>query len=317
MKKILLTILLNLLTFSCIAQQNNFHFEGKKVVILGDSITHNGHYVTCLEYLLQKNLPGEKFDIISIGLSSETVSGLSEANHPFPRPCVLTRLESVLKLTKPDLLVSCYGMNDGIYHPQSEERMTAYKEGYKKFLTMGQQYGVKQFILLSPGLFEADAIKAKTITEGDFSYMKPYALYNNVLQDYGTYLKTLQNEQILNVDLNEPMLTFLQNKQKADASYKLNGDGIHPGDIGHWIMAIAVLEKIGYKFPLPSPEELLKIQNEDLFKLIRKRRELRSNAWLNYTCYSRGKKSVKSESAEAAETEAAKLQTEIDKLKMK
>ena len=66
------------------------------------------------------------------GLPSETVSGLSEPGHAggaFPRPDLHERLERVLEQTRPDLIVACYGMNDGIYHPFTEARFEKYQAG--------------------------------------------------------------------------------------------------------------------------------------------------------------------------------------------
>ncbi|GIS62881.1 MAG: hypothetical protein CM1200mP2_51060 [Planctomycetaceae bacterium] len=54
----------------------------------------------------------------NVGLSSETCWGTAP-NRPtlFPRPDVHERLDRVLKRIRPDVVVSCYGMNDGIYPP--------------------------------------------------------------------------------------------------------------------------------------------------------------------------------------------------------
>ena len=71
-------------------------------------------------------------EFLDLGLPSETVSGLTEPGHAggaFPRPDLHERLDRVLEKTKPDLLVACYGMNDGIYYPFSEDRFAKYKEG--------------------------------------------------------------------------------------------------------------------------------------------------------------------------------------------
>ena len=65
----------------------------KRVLWLGDSITQIGDYVTFAEYDLEKQYPVDRFDIVSIGLASETTSCLSEKTHPFPRPCVQERLQ--------------------------------------------------------------------------------------------------------------------------------------------------------------------------------------------------------------------------------
>ena len=90
--------------------------EKQKWLFLGDSIIQAGHYVDYIEtwYLLNE---AEAPDIIDLGVSSETVSNSSEPDHPFARPWLHSRLDDVLARIQPDLVVACYGMNDGIYHP--------------------------------------------------------------------------------------------------------------------------------------------------------------------------------------------------------
>ncbi|MEI2725571.1 MAG: hypothetical protein V9H26_19255 [Verrucomicrobiota bacterium] len=48
----------------------------------------------------------------------------------FPRPDLHERLGRVLEKTKPDQVVACYGMNDGIYLPFSEERFAEVSSGH-------------------------------------------------------------------------------------------------------------------------------------------------------------------------------------------
>src|SRR6476660_7203779 len=91
-----------------------------RIVFLGDSITHSGEYVTCLEAYLLTHFPERPYEIIDVGLPSETVSGLSEPGHAggaFPRPNLHERLDRVLQKLNPNLVIACYGMNDGIYYP--------------------------------------------------------------------------------------------------------------------------------------------------------------------------------------------------------
>ena len=101
----------------------------QRTLILGDSITQDGRWVSFLEYLLDRAGVAGEWDVISIGLGSETVSGLSEPSHPQPRPCVLDRLDAALAAVRPARVLACYGMNDGIYHPPSPERRAAYLRG--------------------------------------------------------------------------------------------------------------------------------------------------------------------------------------------
>ena len=150
---------------------------GKRVVLLGDSITQQGTYVSFLEYYLLRENPGLEFDLISVGLSSETASGLSEDDHPFPRPCIHTRLDDVLAKTKPAVLFACYGMNDGIYHPASPEREEAYQKGILQLVEKAKAAGVEKVILLSPGTFEGK----KTFSEPPHGYKRPHADYDQVL----------------------------------------------------------------------------------------------------------------------------------------
>eukprot|EP01034_Spumella_vulgaris_P046802 gene46802-58368_t len=71
----------------------------QRILILGDSITYGGNYVDFIETVIQTRAPEWRGEIISVGLSSETVSGLSEAGHAggkFPRPDLHERLARVL-----------------------------------------------------------------------------------------------------------------------------------------------------------------------------------------------------------------------------
>ena len=76
--------------------------------------------------------PRRKIEFLNLGLPSETVSGLSEPGHAggqFPRPDLHERLERVLEKTRPELVIACYGMNDGIYLPFDAERFRKFTNG--------------------------------------------------------------------------------------------------------------------------------------------------------------------------------------------
>ncbi|MEG1874402.1 MAG: hypothetical protein RR185_02440, partial [Angelakisella sp.] len=64
-----------------------------KILILGDSISDIGDYVSFLNGYLAIT-ENTQITIINGGVSSETCSGLSEPEHPFPRPCVLGRIDA-------------------------------------------------------------------------------------------------------------------------------------------------------------------------------------------------------------------------------
>ncbi|HEX3135250.1 MAG TPA: GDSL-type esterase/lipase family protein, partial [Planctomycetota bacterium] len=158
-----------------------------RVLILGDSITHAGGWVTSLAQQLARH-HGRLPDIVAIGLASETASGLSEKDHPFPRPCVHERLGRALERIKPQVVLACYGMNDGIYWPLDEVRLKAFQQGIGKLIADCRAAGV-QVILLTPPPFDAQPVKAKLRPAGaeDYSYKAPFEGYGGVLAAFATW----------------------------------------------------------------------------------------------------------------------------------
>ena len=73
---------------SC-AQEKGLPPDVKRVVFLGDSITHAGGYIDAIETALIVQYPERHIELLNLGLPSETTSGLSEPGHAggqFPRP---------------------------------------------------------------------------------------------------------------------------------------------------------------------------------------------------------------------------------------
>src|SRR5688500_20370107 len=67
--------------------------KARRILFLGDSITAAGMYVQYFEGYLLTRFPEKRYEIFSLGLPSETVTGLSEPDHPWPRPNVPARLD--------------------------------------------------------------------------------------------------------------------------------------------------------------------------------------------------------------------------------
>ena len=100
------------------APDDGFHLKGgETVVFFGDSITEAGTYVEYIETFLLTRFPGKRFRIVNRGISSETISGTSEPDHDPRRPCAHDRFTRDVASEKPDVVVACFGMNDGNYHP--------------------------------------------------------------------------------------------------------------------------------------------------------------------------------------------------------
>ncbi len=273
---------------------------GQKVLWLGDSITQAGDYVTFAEYYLNKQNTSSHFDFVSIGLSSENVSCLTETDHPFPRPCLSERLQRALDLVHPQIVIACYGMNDGIYHPQSPERMAAFQKGIQSLIEAVRAKNARLILLTPPPFDPTSVTTTRDAHAPDFSYKAPYEKYDDVLADYAAWEKTLTAADVTVVDLHTPIAAYL-------AKQRFTKDGIHPDLAGHLLMARTLLH-------LPQislNDEVARIQGDALYVIVKSRREKRSQGWLDYVGYTRDK-TVKTASPQLAEQQAAQLQTQID-----
>jgi len=215
---------------------------GERVLFLGDSNTQAGGYVHYVDAFLSTRFPDRKFELINLGLASETVSGLSEPDHPFPRPDVHERLDRALALVKPDVVVACYGMNDGIYYPPTEERAAAYRQGILK-LVDGVRKAKARLVLMTPPPFDPEPMRSKLLPAGapKYSWMTPYERYDDVLAGYSRWLLGLRKEGVRVVDLHGPISRYLLGRRETDRAYRLAADGVHLSLSGHWLIAYHLL----------------------------------------------------------------------------
>ncbi|MEX2513854.1 MAG: SGNH/GDSL hydrolase family protein [Cyclobacteriaceae bacterium] len=250
----------------------------KKIVFLGNSITYSGGYVDYIEAILRLEFPERKWEFINLGLSSETVSGLSEAGHAdgqFPRPNLHERLERVLNAAQPDLVFSCYGMNDGIYLPFDSERFEKYQEGQILLNQKVVQSGA-DIIHLTPSIYDEKKGEA----------------YANLLDIYASWLISQKFNQYWKViDLHWPMKIYQHNKRSEVADFALAADGIHPGDLGHWLMARELLVGLGFDQlkKINHPELVFEkgSKRKEVLDLVKEKQMILKNAWLSHTGHQR------------------------------
>jgi len=262
----------------------------RRVVFVGDSITFDGEYVDNIQTYLLMRYPGSKVDFINVGLSSETVSGLSEpgfAKDRFRRPDLHTRLADVLKKTKPDLVVTCYGMNDGIYEPFNEAYFKKFKDGMVWLHETVVNSGVK-ILHVTPTLFDYPVLKAKLL-DTDAKGMPPFdPAYDDVLDRYSKWMVEQRRHGWEVVDVHGTMRQLTAERRKTDPDYTLTRDGIHPNDTGSWLMAREILLHWGAPAEIgqmDSVEPLLKSrpQGDSLFGLVRQQQIILRDAWLSET----------------------------------
>lgn len=208
--------------------------NSKRVLFLGDSITAAGQYVGYFDAWLATELKQQAPRLIDCGLPSETVSGLSEDGHAggqFPRPDLAERLDRVLKIVKPDLVIACYGINCGIYLPFDDARLQKYQEGIKRLKSAVENSGAV-FVVVTPPYYDDQR------SPRDFSY-------NAVLDRYSDWLLTQQKSGWNVIDLHKPMTRFVQDRRKDDPQFTVQPDGVHPNDAGHWFIAQQLIRWAG------------------------------------------------------------------------
>lgn len=251
--------------------------NAKKVLVFGDSITHFGDYLSAAEFYFTRFLPEYQPEILNLGVSSETVSGLSEKDHPFPRPCVLGRVKRALSMWKPDLVLACYGINDAIYEPFSETVFAAFQKGYKEFISIVKESGAR-IVILTPPAFDGKSFEGGLYEKGEgisYSYMNAYIHYDEVMERYADFVMTeLSKEVDAVIDIYHPVKEEIRKQREADPDF-LHGDGIHPGLMGHIAIGRALLEGL-YGRQIPHLEAWIE-QEKELFLMIKEKRDLIHN----------------------------------------
>lgn len=221
--------------------------DSSKILFLGDSITQQGDYVVAFDAWLVKRFPDQRFTVINAGVASETVSGLSEANHAggrFPRPWLHERLERVLKAAKPDFIIACYGMNCGIYLELDAARFKRYQDGILSLRAAAKKYGA-QVVHVTPPIYD---------NHGGAGFD-----YDTVLTAYSKWLVQQREEGWQVVDLHSKMRSKIDQCKQVDSGFTVQKDRVHPNQEGHWMMAQSLIQYFGgtSSAELPAAADLL------------------------------------------------------------
>ncbi len=277
----------------------------RRILFLGDSITFGGGYVTAIELHFRLREPGVTREFLNLGLSSETVAGLSEDGHAsgkFPRPDLHERLARVLERTKPDMVIACYGMNDGIYLPLAEERFAAYRRGIERLRAAVSAAGA-QIVHVTPPVFDESRGK--------------HPGYAAVLEAYAAWLGQQRKAGWQVIDLNTAMAQAIAARRRSEPAFTFSPDAVHPNAEGHWLMAQTILVGLGKRDVgnLTSVEALAAThpRGREVLQRVSARQELLKLAWLTATGHQRPGVKPGLPLAEA-EAKAAALQAEIDAL---
>jgi lysophospholipase L1-like esterase len=200
--------------------------KGDLVAIAGDSITEQRLYSRIIEDYLVACRPDLDLSCIQLGWSGEKATGF------------LGRIDRDCLEFKPNVLTTCYGMNDGGYRALDDQRRTTYRDAMNGIITRAKAAGVT-VVAGGPGTVDSTTYHHNA---------KEAAEYNVALGELGDIVKGLAvKEGTVFADVHGTMRQSMAAAKEAfGQDYVVcGGDGVHPGVNGHYVMAYAFLKAMG------------------------------------------------------------------------
>jgi endoglucanase len=210
--------------------------DGDTVCVIGDSITHGGRYHSFVYLFYATRFPDRKIKMHNCGISGDTAAGACR------------RFDWDIAVHKPTAATILLGMNDvgrNFYGKEksdakSKQQQKAAIDAYVK--NMGQLAEdlrkIKcRMIFLTPTTYEQNA------------EMETPNFYgcNDGLANCGKEVKKLAKKFHSGlIDVHALMDEVNEKGQKEDKAFTIVGkDRVHPGDVGHFVVAYAILKAQG------------------------------------------------------------------------
>ncbi len=201
--------------------------KGDRLAIIGDSITEQKQYSKFIETYLLACYPELEIQSFQFGWGGERAPGFA------------SRMENDLVPWKPDVVTTCYGMNDGSYRAYDDRIGKAYEDGMRQIIDRMKKEGAT-VVVGSPGVVDSFTWARD---RPDFDQV-----YNDNLERLGEIAKQLAAEnKIPHADVFHAMeKSMVAAKAELGEAYHIaGGDGVHPAANGHLIMAYAFLKALG------------------------------------------------------------------------
>lgn len=194
---------------------------GDHLVFYGDSITEQQLYTRFMQQYLQCRYPALKLSFHNAGWGGDTAPG------------GLNRLERDVLSLRPTIVTLFFGMNDGAYGDFTEEAGKRYREGLSGLVTRLQSRGIR-VVVFGPGCIDTDKAGGTA------------ANYNNTLQRLTEIASDVARQHHCPfADIHTPMLTYQTAHKKADPTFTMIPDAVHPDVNGHLVMAHLMLKALG------------------------------------------------------------------------
>ena len=198
--------------------------KGDRIIIVGDSITEQKQYSKFIEDYLTVCVPRLDLWVFQLGWSGETAGGF------------VRRINQDLFPLKPDVITTCYGMNDGRYRAYEEGIGKEYRAQMQRILDAAREAGAT-VVVGAPGV-----VDTKT-------WRGPADVYNDNLAHLRDIARDLaKNADMPFADVHDAMMDVMKRAKAAyGEDYHVAGrDGVHPVPNGHLVMAYAFLKAMGF-----------------------------------------------------------------------
>jgi lysophospholipase L1-like esterase len=199
---------------------------GARVAITGDSITEQKLYCRYMEDYLLACVPHLELRVVQLGWSGERAPGFAE------------RMDNDLLPFKPDVVTTCYGMNDGQYRAYEPSIGQPYEKAMRDIVRRVKAKG-GSVVVGSPGAVDT------------FSFRNPNTspkVYNDNLSHLRDIARSIAaDEGMPFANVHDAMVSAMEKaKESLGEAYDVCGaDGFHPQPNGHIVMAYAFLKGLG------------------------------------------------------------------------
>lgn len=207
--------------------------EGERVVFVGNSITHGGHYHSFIWLYYMTRFPDKPITIMNAGIGGESAWDMKD------------RLDYDVFNRKPTYVTLTFGMNDTGYDiymkdnakELSEQRIAKSLESYRE---------IEERLLAKN--------KIKKVLIGGSPYDETSKFNNFILRNKNNAILKIIDAQRTSakkngwgfVDFNQPMREISRKEQEADSTFTFcRIDRIHPDNDGQMVMAYLFLKAQG------------------------------------------------------------------------
>jgi lysophospholipase L1-like esterase len=201
------------------------HIEwGDRIAFLGDSITQQRFFTEWAENYLALRFPDLHLKFMNCGWGGETAEG------------ALARMDRDLFAFYPTLVVVAYGMNDAAYTDPSDEILARFSPAMQKIVHRIQKHKAR-VVLLTPGMVDVRMAP---------SYLRNVDYNRKGVRRLADWVLQFGKEKNLPVfDVHRLMNDVAEKTGRFNSPLRLFLEGIHPNEMGHLVMAFALLKALG------------------------------------------------------------------------